>query len=52
MDSLVDLIILYMKTGCKMKASYQSRVDKFFAFNDRDNCRRVYEKILKLMDLE
>ena len=37
-----------MKNGCKLKDKYRERIDNFFAFNDRNNCQRVYEEILKL----
>ena len=26
----------------------RERIDKFFAFNDHDNCKRILEKILEL----
>lgn len=44
----VDRIIEYMENGCALKDKYRERIDSFFAFNDTDNCRRVYEKILEL----
>ena len=47
-ESLVDILIEYMKDGCQLKDKYRDRVDNFFAYNDRNNCRRVYEKIKEL----
>ena len=47
-ESLIDTLIEYMKNGCKLKDKYRERIDNFFAFNDRNNCQRVYEEILKL----
>jgi len=47
-EALVDRIIEYMETGCKLKDKYRERIDKFFAFNDQKNCERVYEKIREL----
>lgn len=45
-QSTVDRIIEYMQSGCEMKEKYLSRADSFFAFNDRNNCKRVYEHII------
>ena len=48
LESTIDRIIEYVENGCKLKPLYRERIDKFFAFHDRDNCRRVVEKILSL----
>lgn len=48
LESTVDRIIEYMQNGCQLKDKYRERIDKFFAFNDRNNCQRVYEKIQEL----
>lgn len=48
LDSLVDRIIEYMENGCVMKDMYKKRCDEFFEFDDRRNCERVYDAILKL----
>ena len=45
--SLKEAILSYLASGCKMKPEYQKRVDDFFAFTDRNNCKRVYETILE-----
>ena len=47
-EATVDRLIEYMQNGCKLKDEYRARIDAFFAFDDRENCRRVYEKILAL----
>jgi CDP-glycerol glycerophosphotransferase (TagB/SpsB family) len=47
-DGLVDAIEKLMQGGCQMEEKYQKRVDDFFAFTDRDNCRRVYEEICRI----
>ena len=44
-DAVVDRLIDYMENGAKMKPEYVARVEKFFAFTDKGNCRRVYEAI-------
>lgn len=48
LDSTIDRIIEYMQNGCKLKDKYRERIDRFFAFNDQNNCQRVYEKIMEL----
>lgn len=47
-EATVDRLIEYMENGCKLKDAYRARIDRFFAFNDRENCRRVFEKLLAL----
>ena len=47
-DDLVDKIGEYLDNGCKMKEKYKSRVDSFYKFKDKDNCKRVYNEIKKL----
>ena len=47
LDSTVDRIIEYMENGCELKPKYRERIDNFFAFNDKNNCQRVYEKIIE-----
>ena len=46
-EATVSRIIEYMESGCKMKPEYRKRVDDFFAFTDRNNCKRVYDAILE-----
>ena len=45
----VDRIVEYMRNGCRMKDEYRRRVDAFFAYHDKNNCRRVYEKLRELL---
>ena len=47
-EATVDRLIEYMENGCKLKDKYRARIDGFFAYNDAENCRRVYEKIREL----
>lgn len=44
-DTLVNAIIKYIESSCKMEDKYVKRVNKMFKFNDKDNSRRVYEAI-------
>lgn len=48
LDSTVERIIEYMKDGCQLKPVYRERIEQFYAFNDRENSKRVYEKIKAL----
>lgn len=50
LDSTVDLIIDYMKNGCQLKEKYRERIDSFFAFNDKNNCERVYKRITEMLE--
>lgn len=47
-DELINLIIDYIKDDCKMKAEYIARVDSFFLYTDKNNCKRVYEAIKEI----
>ena len=44
-DALVDKIISYLDDDCKMEDQYVEKVLKFFKFNDKNNCKRVYDWI-------
>ncbi len=48
LQSTIDSITQYMANDCKLKETYRKRIDAFFAFSDKNNCQRVYEKIAKL----
>ena len=48
MEALIDVIISYMKNGCRLKEKYEARIDEFFIYHDRNNCERVYKKIKEL----
>ncbi len=45
LDGTVERIIESMQNGCRLKDCYRKRIDAFFAYDDQNNCRRVYEKI-------
>ena len=44
-DELINLIIEYMKNNCEVKEKYYKRIDEFFLFDDKNNCKRVHDKI-------
>lgn len=49
-EGTIDVIIEYMKNGCQLKDMYRERIEGFFAFSDRNNCKRVYDRIMKMED--
>ena len=52
-EILVDEICNYMKNDCKIYEKYNDRISDFFAYTDKNNCKRVYETMLKInMELE
>lgn len=46
-DELVETLCSYMESGCELKPFYRARQNDFFAFEDRENCRRIYEDALQ-----
>lgn len=47
-DDTVKCIIEYIKNGCKMEDKYQKKVTNFYKYNDKNNCKRLYEEINKM----
>jgi CDP-glycerol glycerophosphotransferase (TagB/SpsB family) len=47
-EELVGAIEQVIRSDCRMSEEYQKRVDDFFTFTDRNNCKRVYETICTL----
>ena len=47
-ETLVDLMVGYMKSNCKLKEKYEDRINNTFPYSDKENCRRVYEAICNL----
>jgi CDP-glycerol glycerophosphotransferase (TagB/SpsB family) len=47
-EEAVNLLVEYIESGCELKDSYKERIEGFFAFNDKNNCQRVLEDILKI----
>lgn len=46
-EQLVDELCEYMKNECKIKPEYVKRADNFFAFDDFNNCQRIYDEVLR-----
>lgn len=49
LEEVVEASIHLMKNHCRMEEIYLKRVRNFYAFHDRENCRRIYEAIKKLL---
>lgn len=46
LNGTITRIMEYVENGCTLKDLYRNRIERFFAYNDQNNCRRVYERIL------
>ena len=44
-NELVDLIIEYINDDCQIKEKYLKRIDEFYLYHDKNNCKRVYDAI-------
>ena len=47
LDETVETLIDYIKNGCIMKPEYVEKVENFFAYTDRNNCKRIYEAVVE-----
>jgi CDP-glycerol glycerophosphotransferase (TagB/SpsB family) len=47
LEDCVEQIIKYIRNDCKLDTKYETRINEFFAFNDRNCCERVYRHILE-----
>jgi len=48
-DELEQKMFSYVEAGCKLKDKYLNRITEFFAYNDKNNSERVYQKIQELL---
>lgn len=48
-EGTIDRIIEYMESGCRLKPEFKRRIDGFFEYGDRCNCRRIVERLENLM---
>ena len=46
---LVDELIRLMENGCVNDGKYLERANDFFAFDDFNNCERIYKKVRKYL---
>lgn len=42
-DELAETLCNYMRDGCRLKDFYRRRQDDFFAYQDFESCKRIYE---------
>ena len=42
---LIEKIEYYLNNGCVMEDKFKKRVEGFFKYNDRNNCKRNYDWI-------
>jgi len=47
-DELVRKIEGYLADDCRMEEKYIHRVDTFFKFTDKNNCKRVYDRLYEI----
>ncbi len=45
-EEIVDVLCRYMDNGCAINPQYKERYDEFFAYNDLNSCKRIYEDML------
>ena len=49
-ETIVELLIEYMESDCKLKNKYSERIEKAFAFRDKNNCKRIYKNIKTMFE--
>ena len=47
-EELVDLTIKYIEKNCELDEEYAKRISDFFIFTDKNNCKRVHDKIKEM----
>ena len=40
-----------MENGCKLKDKYRERIDGFFEYSDKNNCKRICERVIEQREL-
>ena len=51
-ESVVEAMCSYMEKNCAIEPEYERRIEAFFAFTDRNNCKRVVEGMTYIRALE
>lgn len=46
-EEVVDALCKAMRRDCRMEDQYRARADAFFAYDDHNNCQRIYEAAAK-----
>lgn len=47
-ESSVQEIVKAIKNDCKLPKKYEKRISECFMYRDQNNCKRVYDEIMKL----
>ena len=48
LESTVDEMIATLERNCELSEEYKKRVETLFAYNDKNNSERIYERIMEL----
>ena len=48
LENLIQTLIQYIKNDCEITKKYDERIKEFYCYSDANNCKRVYEEILKI----
>ena len=46
-NTLIDLLVEYMKSGFLLNPTYKKVSDNFFVHKDRSSCQRIYKRLLE-----
>ena len=46
---LKEEIIKIINNNCKLESKYEQKIDSFFAFNDKNNCERIWQEVKKCL---
>lgn len=47
-EEFINELSKILKNNCELEEKYRKRIEKFFTFNDANNCKRVVERIKKI----
>lgn len=47
-EEAIKSILEALEKDCEIENKYKKRIEKFYKFNDTNNCKRVYEEIKKI----
>ncbi len=48
LETTVNQLIHYIENGCMLEKKYQEHIERFYQYQDADNCKRVLEAVLEL----
>lgn len=51
-EQVVQALCAAMRRDCRMEDEYRARADRFFAYDDHNNCQRIFEAAAKHQHLE